>query len=150
MNRTIKRLGPGDESLLDLLAREDPDFDLEGRGSPLQPLEPAVAHRYLANPAVFHWIAIEEEVVTGFLYCILLPLRTGEGQELLLYEIGVRRSWRRRGTGRALLAHMEDWMRTNRVGEVWVCADNEVAVEFYRGCGFAVEDSQPVYLTHRP
>ncbi len=38
-------------------------------------------------------------------------------------------------------------MKTNDVSEVWVLADNAIAVEFYRGCGFATEDDQPVYMT---
>ena len=64
-----------------------------------------------------------------------------------MYEIGVRSAWRRKGVGRALLNHMEGWMKTNDVSVVWVCADNEVAVDFYRGCGFGSEEPQPVYMT---
>jgi len=147
MSVSIKRLGPGDEAVLELLAREDADFDLDGRGEPLTPLKPAVAQRYLANPSVLHWVALEGSVVTGFLYCSLVLLRSGAGSELLLYEVGVRREWRRQGVGRALLNHMEGWMHSNDVGAVWVCADNQVAVDFYRGCGFTSEEPQPVYLT---
>jgi ribosomal protein S18 acetylase RimI-like enzyme len=147
MSVSIRRLGPGDESILARLALEDRDFDLDGRGEPLQPLEPGLARNYLANPAVLHWIASQDGELVGFLYCMLLPLRSGAGRELLLYEIGVRSAWRRRGTGRALLDHMEDWMRTNAIGEVWVCADNPVAVDFYRGCGFDAEGDQPIYMT---
>jgi ribosomal protein S18 acetylase RimI-like enzyme len=147
MNLSIKRLGPGDQATLELLAREDADFDLEGRGEPLEPLKPVMAQRYLASPIVLHWVALDADVVAGFLYCIHLPLRSGDGHELLLYEIGVRQSYRRRGVGRALLSHMEAWMQTHGVGVVWVCADNQVAVDFYRGCGFAVEGAQPVYMT---
>src|SRR4051794_5524329 len=90
MSVSIKRLGPGDEPILDLLAKEDADFDLEGRGGSLQPLEPARAQSYLANPAVLHWVAVEGDQIIGFLYCIHLPLRSDAGHELLLYEIGVR------------------------------------------------------------
>jgi GNAT superfamily N-acetyltransferase len=147
MSRSIKRLGPGDEGILELLAREDADFDLDGRGSPLEPLKPVLAQRYLATPAVLHWVALEGEVITGFLYCIHLPLRAGDGHELLLYEIGVRKNWRRRGAGRALLTHMESWMQSNGVGVVWVGADNREAVDFYRACGFAAEEEQAVYMT---
>jgi ribosomal protein S18 acetylase RimI-like enzyme len=147
MTVSIKRLGPGDEATLELLAREDADFDLEGRGGPLSPLKPAFAQRYLANPGVLHWVALEDGVVTGFLYCSLVMLRSGSGQELLLYEIGVRTAWRRKGVGRALLGHMESWMQSNDVREVWVCADNQIAVAFYRGCGFASETPQPLYMT---
>jgi GNAT superfamily N-acetyltransferase len=144
---SIKRLGPGDEAALELLAREDADFDLDGRGEPLEPLKPVMAQRYLANPAVLHWVAVEGEVITGFLYCLHLPLRSGDGHELLLYEIGVRKNWRRHGTGRALLNHMENWMQSNGVRVVWVGADNQGAVDFYRACGFGAEPEQAVYMT---
>ncbi len=143
----IRRLEPGDEPILAMLANEDADFDLKGRGEPLKPLEPEAARRYLENPAVLHWIAAEGEMIVGDLYCLHLPLRSGAASELLLYEIGVRTLWRRRGVGRALLNEMERWMRENRVDEVWVLADNPGAVDFYRACGFSTDDSMAVYMT---
>ncbi|HMA34010.1 MAG TPA: GNAT family N-acetyltransferase [Chloroflexia bacterium] len=149
MALSVRRLGPGDEPVLTLLAAEDEDFDIAGRGTPLPPLDPAAARRYLANPAVLHWVAADDDVVVGDLYCILLPLRSGDGRELLLYEIGVRTAWRQRGIGRALLAAMEAWMRENGVTEVWVLADNPGAVAFYRACGFATDDSMAVYMTRQ-
>ena len=149
MNPSIRRLGPGDEATLELLAREDADFDLDGRSAGLPPLKPAMAQRYLANPGVLHWVASRDGVVAGFLYCAHVLLRTDPGQELLLYEIGVRQAYRRQGVGRALLDHMERWMQNNDVSEVWVCADNRVAVDFYRACGFASEEPQPAYMTRR-
>ena len=147
MNVSIKRLGPGDEAILEVLALEDADFDLDARSDGLIPLKPAPAQRYLANPAVLHWVALHEGVVVGFLYCTLVFLRSEPSRELLLYEIGVRASWRSQGVGRSLLTHMESWMQNNDVGVVWVCADNAVAVDFYRGCGFTIEEHQPVYMT---
>lgn len=147
MTWTIKRLGPGDEGVLTILAEEDADFDLEGRSGPQEPLAPGPAKEFLANPAVLLWIASEGSTVVGFLYCVVVPLRLGAGRELLLYEIGVRSEWRRRGVGRTLLTGMEEWMRANEIGEVWVCADNQVAVDFYRGCGFSADEAQPIYLT---
>jgi len=147
MGVSIKRLGPGDEAILELLAREDADFDLDGVSDALEPLKPNVAQRYLASPSVLHWVALEDSVVTGFLYCAHLLLRTDPGQELLLYEIGVRQAHRRKGVGRALLDHMARWMQSNGMSVVWVCAGNRVAVDFYRGCGFASEDPQPLYMT---
>ena len=147
MTVTIKRLGPGDEAILDILARDDADFDLDGRSEAQPPLKPSMAQRYLASPSVLHWIAFQDGVVTGFLYCAHLLLRTDPGQELLLYEIGVRKAHRRKGVGRALLDHMARWMQSNGMSVVWVLADNRVAVDFYRGCGFAGEEPQPVYMT---
>lgn len=146
---SIRPLGPGDETILGLLATDEPDFDLEGRGERLEPLDLAGSRRYLENPAVLHWVALEGDQVIGDLQCILLPLPAGDGRELLLYDIGVRSAWRRHGTGRALLSHMEGWMRANHVRDVWVLADNPDAAEFYRACGFSVEEPQPVYMLRR-
>ncbi len=144
---TICRLGPGDEPTLALLAIDDADFDSAGRGEPLEP-RLAAAAAYLANPAVLTGVAVEiGDDVTGFLYCVVVPLRSGAGRELLLYEIGVRTAWRRRGIGRALLAQMEAWMGAQGIEEVWVLADNPIAIEFYRGCAFAAADDQPTYMT---
>lgn len=150
MSPSIRRLGPGDEAILAFLATSDAEFDLEGRGSSLVPLEAQAARDFLSNPAVQFWTAHDGENLVGFLYCILLPLRSGDGRELLLYEIGVKKSARRRGAGRSLLDCMEAWMLNNDVGEVWVCADNPAAVEFYRGFGFDTPADQPVYMTRRP
>ena len=149
MSFAIRRLAPGDEAILALLAVEDADFDLDVRGVPGEPLSPQRARAYLANPAVLSWVAVDGETIVGHLQCLHLPLRHGDGEELLLYEIGVRSAWRRRGAGRALLAEMEAWMRAHHVPEVWVLGDNQGAVDFYRACEFAIEDEQPVYLTRR-
>lgn len=149
MSVSIRRLGQGDEAILSLLATEDADFEVAGRGEPLQPLSADAARHYLDNPAVLHWVATEAETIAGYLYCVLLPLRSGEGRELLLYEIGVRNAWRRRCIGRALLDQMENWMQLNGVGEVWVLADNPEAVSFYHACGFSADDSMAVYMSRQ-
>lgn len=149
MGVSIKRLGPGDEAILELLLKDDADFDLTGRVAARAPLKPSVAQRYLANPSVLHWIALEDSVVTGFLSCSLLLLRADPGHELVLSEMGVRKVWRSKGVGRALLTHMEIWMRNNDVLEVWVRADNQGAVDFYRSCAFTSVEPQPLYLTRK-
>ena len=145
----IRRLGPGDDALLARLATEGPDFDIDGRGEPEEPLAPALSARYLANPAVLHWIALDGENPVGTLYCLQIPLGAGDGEEVLLYAIGVRRAWRRRGVGRALLAALTAWMGDNAIPEVWVLADNPEATAFYAACGFTIADEQPTYLTRR-
>ncbi len=96
---------------------------------------------------MLHWVAAGGDLVVGDLYCINLPLRSGDGSELLLYEIGVRTLWRRRGVGRSLIDEMEQWMEANSVSEVWVLADNAGAVDFYRACGFSTDSSMAVYMT---
>jgi ribosomal protein S18 acetylase RimI-like enzyme len=140
---TIRRLGPGDEAVLALLARDEADFDLEGRDPPAREIDPAGAAAYLADPAVHHWIAEEGAVVLGHLYAHVLRKRAGES-EVLLYEIGVRAAHRRRGVGRALVAALRALAGER---ELWVLADNPGATAFYEACGFAVAGEQPVYLT---
>jgi GNAT superfamily N-acetyltransferase len=147
MALSVRRLGPGDAALLAQLAAEDADFDLAGRGTAQNIPTPEEAQRYLANPAVLCWAAFADTTLVGSLDCFLLPMATGDGAQVLLYDIGVHTRWRRRGVGRALLAEMERWMRAHNVREVWVLADNPEAVQFYRACGFAPEAAQPVYLT---
>jgi ribosomal protein S18 acetylase RimI-like enzyme len=112
-------------------------------------LDAVAARRYLADPAVLHWIACHDEAVIGFLYCLVVPLRSGAGRELLLYEIGVRRAHRNRGVGRILLTTMEAWMQQNQVADVWVLADNPIAAAFYQACGFTIEHPQPTYFVRR-
>ncbi|NJK79201.1 MAG: GNAT family N-acetyltransferase [Chloroflexaceae bacterium] len=144
---TIQRLVPGDEPILHQLAIDSAHFEQPGHGAPLQPLEPDAAQRYLANPAVLHWVAMDDITVVGSLYCTVIPCNAEEEYEVLLYEIGVHHQWRRHGVGRMLLVAMEEWMQQHAVSTVWVLADNPAAAEFYRACGFVVEAEQPVYMT---
>jgi ribosomal protein S18 acetylase RimI-like enzyme len=146
MTVSIKRLGAGDEAILEFLALHDAEFDLEDRGTPQQPLELEKAKRFLENPDVLLWAAFDDAAVIGFLQCNMIHLRSNQAHELLLYEIGVHRALRRRGIGRALLNQMETWMRENSVDVVWVLADNQEAVEFYRSSNFEIEDPQPRYM----
>jgi GNAT superfamily N-acetyltransferase len=134
----VRRLGPGDEQVLELVAREAADFELEGDGRPEVALAPDEAAAYLADPGVLHWVAEHEGRVLGELLCHLLRMPSGPGPELLLYAIGVRRAQRRRGIGSKLVRTMLEWAATERVSCVWVLADNPDAERFYASCGFRV------------
>jgi ribosomal protein S18 acetylase RimI-like enzyme len=145
MSFAVRRIGSGDEAVLELLARDESDFDVAGR-SAARPLPAEAARDFLADDNVLFWIAEAAGDVIGFLSCQLVR-RRADAPELLLYEIGVRQAQRRRGVGRALMAAMDAWMHAHAVAEVWVLADNEDAVTFYRACGFLVAREAPVYLT---
>ena len=149
MSVTIRRLGTDDVALLRMLAFEDADFDIDGRGKPKPPLEPEETREYLADPSVLHWVAEEGEQVLGHLHCQIVRKHAGEAKELLLYEIGVRAHARRRGVGQALLGEMFTWMKRHDVDEVWVLADNPGATAFYEACLFEIAPEAPVYLTRR-
>ena len=129
-----------------MLARDDADFDLDGGPERRTPLSRAASEAHLADPHVLHWTASIDAEVVGSLFCHVLPMRKEPARELLLYEIGVRAAWRRRGVGRALVSAMTDWMRTHDVVTAWVLADNEGAQRFYRAHGFAPGSGQAVYL----
>ncbi len=146
----IRLLGPGDDRLLALLAREDAAFDVPGRGSAKLPLEDVDAALYLADPSVLHWVALEEDgTVLGHLLCHVQRRRSGAARELLLYEIGVRDTHRLRGIGTALVDAMARWMGYSFVRDVWVLADNDEAVAFYEACGFTRDALQPLQLSRR-
>ncbi len=136
MALNIRRLGIKDGKTLSVLAKDDADFDVHGRGKPLKALNGAALRRYLGNPYLCHWVAEEKGEILGFLCGYFLPLRTQKTDEFLLYEIGVRQTHRLRGIGRALMGGLYRWMKTKRVKVVWVIADNPGAFNFYRKCGF--------------
>ena len=147
MSYAIRRLGPEDEAVLALLARDEPDFDIDARSEPTTPLPTDAARAFLGDPNVLFWIAERDDDVAGFLSCQLVR-RRDQPAELLLYEIGVRAAQRRHGVGRALVAVMNAWMAAHHVVEVWVLADNPGAVAFYRACGFSDDEHHAAtYMT---
>lgn len=142
----VRRLGPGDTSVLAVLARDDADFDLDGGPGRRTPLSEGSARDYLTDSHVLHWTAWAGEEVVGSLVCHVLPMRKQPARELLLYEIGVRTAWRRRGVGRQLIATMIDWMRAKGIVTAWVLADNRGAEKFYAACGFGPGAGPARYL----
>jgi GNAT superfamily N-acetyltransferase len=143
----IRRLGPGDEAVLAVLAADEEDFDLADRGGPRNPVTGADAAAYLGDPSVLHWVAEEDGVVVGHLLAYLERRRAGHARQVLLYEIGVREAYRRRGIGTALIAEMRSWMVDHDVAEAWVPADSGDAEAFYAACGFVRDEVQPIQMT---
>jgi ribosomal protein S18 acetylase RimI-like enzyme len=151
MTYSIRRLAHGDEAVLARLAAEEVDFDLDDRGEPLEPLSADAARAYLSDPNVLHWVAEEvaeetRSIVVGHLLCHQLRMRAGTPVELVLYEIGVRRSERRRGIGRALVGRALEWMKQHEMKAIWVLADNTEAIAFYRACGFSDDTGTAIYM----
>lgn len=142
----IRRLGPGDESVLALLARDDGDFDLDDSHGPRPPLSPDAARAHLSDPRVLHWAAWVGREVVGFIFCLVLPMRKEPAREVLLYEIGVRSAWRLRGVGRLLITAMRDWMRAEAIDTAWVLASHPGAERFYEACGFRPGTEPATYL----
>jgi GNAT superfamily N-acetyltransferase len=142
----VRRLGPGDESVLALLARDDADFDMDDGRGPRTPLGAEAARAHLTDPRVLHWAAWAGTEVVGFVFCLVLPMRKQPARELLLYEIGVREAWRRLGVGRRLVSAMTEWMRAERIEMAWVLAGHAGAERFYEACGFRQGEEPATYL----
>ena len=53
----IRRLSPQDASVLALLARDDPDFDMDDSRGERTPLAAEAACAHLSDPHVLHWAA---------------------------------------------------------------------------------------------
>ena len=91
---------------------------------------------------MLHWVAEDDGVVVGHLLAYLERRRAGEARQVLLYEIGVREAYRRRGIGRALVEAMRTWMRDHDAA-----GRHGDAEAFYAACGFVRDDVQPVQMT---
>lgn len=141
---TVRLLGPGDESALAEVARDELDFTDE---EPSPALTPEAAQVYLSNPAVWHWQAEDEQgKPVGFLMAYVHPQRHGDALHVMFEEIGVRQKWRRHGVGRALVDALHQKMRAEGIQAVWVMADNPGAQAFYEACGYDVDDLPGVVL----
>jgi GNAT superfamily N-acetyltransferase len=147
MSIRVRRLGPGDEAVLEQLAADEPDFDVPGRSQPAEPVSRADVAAYLADPTVLHWVAEDDDYVVGDLLCYVERRSTARPRDLLLYEIGVRDRYRRQGIGTRLLEVMRKWMDDESVKDVWVLADNPEAEKFYASFGFARDEEQPVQMS---
>lgn len=149
----IRRLTSADVALLDRIAADDADFDMDDCGGQETRLGEDDLRAFLEDPSVLYWVAEEpaakgETSVLGFLHCQTIRKYGAQPMEVMLYAIGVRTAARRQGVGRAFVATMLAWMKERSIIEVWVLGDNPGAVSFYEACGFArhaPEDA--VYLT---
>jgi GNAT superfamily N-acetyltransferase len=141
----IRKLGPGDENALAIVARDETDFTGE---PPSSALSLDAARAYLTDPHLWHWHAEANGEPVGFLMGYVHRQRHGTPRHVMFDEIGVRESWRRKGVGRALIAALHERRRAERISEVWVLADNAPARTFYEACGYEMDELQGQMLTH--
>lgn len=142
---TVRRLGPDDAAALVQVAQDETDFTDE---PPSPPLTPDAARAYLSDPGVWHWHAEDAGGdPVGFLLAYVHRRRHGAPLDVMFEEIGVRRAWRRRGVGRALVDALHAQMRGQGIGSVWVAADSAGAQAFYEACGYELDDLQGVILS---
>jgi ribosomal protein S18 acetylase RimI-like enzyme len=120
----VRRLGPGDERVVEQLAEQAP---------------PARAAELLADERTIFLAAFdgEEPDPVGFVLAYELLRRHGEPSRLFVYEVGVAGEARRRGVASELLRELERIARARGIRHGFVLTNeaNEAAMELYRSLG---------------
>jgi ribosomal protein S18 acetylase RimI-like enzyme len=121
---TIRRLGPGDEQVVERLAEQAP---------------PERASELLADERTIFLVAFDgdEPEPAGFVLAYELLRRHGDPSRLFVYEVGVAPTARRRGVATELLRELRRIAseRGIRHGFVLTNEANEAAMELYRSLG---------------
>lgn len=113
-SQTIRRLGPGDESIVRLLAEREPQTAL------------------LADDRTRFFGAFSDGEPIGFAFGYVLPRRHGAPSILFVYEVSVEERHRRQGIARRL---MEALLAGHDEAFVLTEPDNEAANALYASLG---------------
>ena len=130
MTVDIRRIGPGDAGLLNRVAEEV--FDDE--------IDPARLAAYLADPGHLMVLALADGEVVGQARA-MLHRHPDEPTELYIDNLGVTPDRRREGIAGRLLDELVAWGRENGCEEAWVGTevDNEAARALYEARGSEAE-----------
>lgn len=116
----VRRLGPGDEAVVERLARDTPHTEL------------------LRDERVVFVVAEDDDAnVMGFAFGYELPRRHGAATSLFVYEVDVAPAARREGVGGALLRALSDAAVERGIEEGFVLtnASNAAAMALYESVG---------------
>jgi ribosomal protein S18 acetylase RimI-like enzyme len=127
MDITVRRLGPGDESML---------VDIVHRYK-ARTIELKYAAQLLANTLNFLLIAEHEQRAVGFVWAYLLQRLDREKNQLFVYEVEVSPSARRQRVGTSLMNFIAAYTKEHRLLEAFILADvdNSAAHGLYRSTG---------------
>jgi len=116
---TVRRLGPGDEKVVSMLAEHEP--------------QPAL----LADDRTIFLAAFQGAEPIGFVFGYELPRRHGNPSILFVYEIEVRAACRGQGVATKLFLELDRIARSRGIRESFVLTepDNEPANRLYDSLG---------------
>jgi aminoglycoside 3-N-acetyltransferase I len=103
----IRQLGPGDEDAVIALATREPRTEL------------------LHNDHTIFLAAFDGDDPVGLLLAYEYPRRHGLAKGLLVYEVDVAETHRRRGIASALFDEVEQIARSREIDEGWVLTDKD-------------------------
>lgn len=127
MPATVRLLQAGEEAVLARLAAEV--FD--------DPLAPAAARAFLADPRHHLAVAVEQDVVVGFASAVHYLHPDKPRPELWINEVAVAPAHHRQGIGTALLQTLLETGRALGCSEAWVLTErgNAPAMGLYQSLG---------------
>jgi ribosomal protein S18 acetylase RimI-like enzyme len=147
----IRELGPGDEEILQALALESNQFEIEGVERPPRPLDAADAATFLADPSAHLWVAFLDRRPVGFVLAYVQRRRHGDTAQLFVYEVGVRAESRRQGIATALITHVMRWTHAAGIEGGFLLAgeSNTSARAFYDSLGWRADDERDLVYSFR-
>lgn len=136
---TIKLLTPPDLHILHNVAAEV--FD--------DPIVESSAQEFLKDPRHRLIVALEDDLVVGFVSAVVYLHPDKPAPELWINEIGVAPSHQRQGIGKALMQAILDEARRSGCTEAWVLTerDNLPAMAMYTSVGGGESSPDPVMFT---
>ena len=136
----IRLLGPSDVTVLDRLAPEVFDHDVQ----------PDWCEDFLADPRHHLVVAQVDDVVVGMASAVDY-IHPDKAPQLFVNEVGVSPEYRRQGIGRRLMERLVELATELGCTEAWVLTDreNEAACRMYENAGADTPPDDSIMYTFR-
>jgi ribosomal protein S18 acetylase RimI-like enzyme len=137
----VKSLGPNDASVLNNVAEDV--FD--------DAIVESSARAFLADPRHRLVVALDKDLVVGFVSAVIYVHPDKPAPELWVNEIGVAPTHHRQGIGKALMQAILQEARQSGCSEAWVLTDrtNLPAMAMYRSSGGEETLPDPTMFTFK-
>jgi ribosomal protein S18 acetylase RimI-like enzyme len=105
---------------------------------------------FLANPAHYVIIAEINAEIAGFLLAYALERIDREAAQMFIYEVEVAPNYRRQGIGTALVRHIVDLARAEKMLEAFVSTNrsNTAAMRLYAATGRRIEHGDDLLFVY--
>ena len=135
----IKLLSSIDAHFLDNVAKDV--FD--------DPIVESAVQEFLADPRHRLLVALDNNIVVGFVSAVIYLHPDKPAPELWINEIGVAPTHQRQGIGKMLLRNLLDNAKQSGCTEAWVLTDraNVAAMAMYKSAGGVEELPDPTMFT---